>query len=50
MARPILTTDRNLALYAGIALTVLGAVLLRDAYENRGTPRPLAMRLAGLAL
>lgn len=47
MARPIVR-DRQLALYGGIALTLGGALLLRDAWENRGRARPWAVRLLGL--
>lgn len=47
MGRP-LVKDRQLALYGGLALTLAGALLLRDAWEARGQPRPWAMRLLGL--
>lgn len=47
MTRP-LVRDRQLALYAGLALTAAGALLLRDAWENRGQQRPWAMRLVGI--
>jgi hypothetical protein len=47
MTRP-LVRDRQLALYAGLALTLAGALLLRDAWEARGRDRPWAMRLVGL--
>lgn len=47
MTRP-LVRDRQLALYGGLALTLAGALLLRDAWETRGEKRPWAMRLVGL--
>ena len=47
MKRP-LVRDQELAFYAGIALTLGGALLLRDAFEDRGTKRPWALRLLGL--
>jgi hypothetical protein len=40
--------DRQLALYAGLAFTLAGALLLRDAFEDRGQSRPWAMKLLGL--
>lgn len=46
-ARP-LVRDRETALYLGIGLTIAGAVLLWDTWENRGDKRPWAMRLIGL--
>lgn len=47
MPRP-LVRDRQLALYGGLAMTLGGALLLRDAWEHRGKDRPWAMRLIGL--
>lgn len=43
-----LVRDRQLALYGGLALTLAGALLLRDAWENRGVDRPWLMRVVGL--
>ncbi|MGI8685133.1 MAG: hypothetical protein ACR2MO_08625 [Acidimicrobiales bacterium] len=40
--------DRNTALALGVAATVLGSILLWDAWEHRGKSRPWAMRLVGL--
>lgn len=42
--RPVIA-DRRVALLGGLALVAVGAWLLSDAYEHRGRPRPLAMRL-----
>jgi hypothetical protein len=42
-----LVRDRDVALYLGLALWVAGSVLLWDAWENRGRPRPLVAKLAG---
>lgn len=36
--------NRQLAQYGGYALITLGALLLWDAYENRGRRRPLASK------
>lgn len=47
MNRP-LVRDRQLALYGGLAATLLGALLLHDAWEARGRPRPWPMKLLGL--
>lgn len=47
MTRPFIR-DRQLALYAGIAMTLGGAFLLRDAWERRGKPRPAVMKVVGL--
>lgn len=47
MARP-LVRDRQVALYGGLALTLAGALLLRDAWEGRGRARPWAMKVLGL--
>lgn len=47
MTRPIIA-DRQVALYAGLACTLAGVLLLRDAWEDRGHKRPWAMRLVGL--
>lgn len=43
-----LVKDRNVALYGGLALTLGGALLLRDAWERRGVQRPWVMRVLGL--
>jgi hypothetical protein len=43
MSRP-LVADRRVALWAGIALFVGGAILMRDAYEGRGRDTPLILR------
>ena len=37
-------TDRQLALYGGIAAITLGSWLLYQAYEARGVQRPFAIR------
>lgn len=47
MKRP-LVADRDLALYGGLALTLGGMLLLHDAWEGRGRPRPWPMKLLGL--
>ena len=47
MKKP-LVRNRELALYGGIALTLGGALLLRDAWETRGVDRPWLFRLVGL--
>ncbi len=36
--------DRRTALYGGMAAYVIGSLLLWDAYENRGKPRPFATK------
>lgn len=43
-----LVRDRQLALYGGLAMTLAGALLLRDAWERRGKERPWIMRVVGL--
>lgn len=43
-----LVRDRQVALYGGLALTLAGALLLRDAWEHRGVDRPWVMRIIGL--
>lgn len=40
MSRP-LVRDQRTALTLGLALTLAGVWMLRDAYEHRGKPRPL---------
>lgn len=40
MGRPMIR-DQRTALMLGLALTLAGVFVLRDAYEHRGTPRPL---------
>lgn len=47
MTRP-LVKDRQLALYGGLAFTLVGALLLRDTWESRGVTRPWLMRIVGL--
>lgn len=48
MARRPWIRDQQLALYAGIAMTLAGALLLRDAFEDRGASRPWPFKLLGL--
>jgi hypothetical protein len=36
--------DRRIALWGGLALFVVGGIMLRDAYEGRGRNTPLIMR------
>jgi len=43
--RPGPIRDRNAELVLGIASFVLGAWLIRDAYEGRGRKRPFAASL-----
>ena len=38
--------SRETALWLGIACWIAGTVLLRDAFEARGRPRPKAFKLA----
>jgi hypothetical protein len=45
--RPLLA-NRDTALYLGLAAWGIGTLLLWDAWENRGRPRPFAFKLAGL--
>jgi uncharacterized membrane protein HdeD (DUF308 family) len=40
--------DQQMALTVGIVLTVAGALALRDAFEDRGQPRPWPLKLIGL--
>lgn len=47
MIRPTVR-DRDLALYGGVALSLAGAFLLRDAWERRGRKRPALMKVFGL--
>jgi hypothetical protein len=47
MRRPWIR-DRELALYGGLALTIAGVLVLRDAFEDRGRPRPWPFKLFGL--
>lgn len=49
MTKP-LVRNRDAALYGGVALWVIGAVLLWDAWEHRGRDRPWAFRFVGAAL
>jgi hypothetical protein len=37
--------DRDTSLYIGLGMLVLGTVLVWDAYERRGQPRPLMLRV-----
>jgi len=48
MSGPQLTKDRDLALWGGLAATLLGALLLRDAFERRGVKRPWVAKVLGL--
>lgn len=43
MSRPVIP-DRRTAQLAGVALIVLGAYCLYDAYDARGRQRPFALR------
>lgn len=45
MSRRPLLPDRRHALWGGVAFSVLGAVLLWDAYEGRGRERPFWSKL-----
>lgn len=47
MTRPVVR-DRDLALWGGWGALLLGAFLLRDAYERRGRKRPFASKVLGL--
>jgi hypothetical protein len=40
--------NQETALYGGIVLSVAGALMLRDAFEDRGKPRPWLLRVLGL--
>lgn len=45
MSLPRLVKDRQTALWLGIGFTVLGSLLIYDAYEGRGKSRPWVTRL-----
>lgn len=47
MTAPLLRS-RDTALWLGIGCWIAGAVLLRDAYERRGRPRPAGFKVMGL--
>lgn len=47
--RQLMVANQETALYLGIALTIAGAMMLRDAFEDRGQPRPWLLKLIGLA-
>lgn len=49
MSRPWLRS-RDATLYLGIAAWLVGAVLLRDAYDRRGRKRPIGLKLGGAVL
>lgn len=44
MRRRHLIRDRQLEVLAGLGALVLGAILLRDAYEGRGRDQPKLLR------
>lgn len=45
MSRRPVVADRRTALLLGVVLISAGSLLLFDAYENRGLPRPWFTRL-----
>lgn len=44
MTRTPVVHDRQLALWGGVVMLVLGSFLVYDAYEGRGRPRPFITR------
>lgn len=44
MARKPWVADRRLAQWGGYTAVIVGALLLWDAYENRGRKRPLGSK------
>lgn len=46
--RQLVIKNQDTALYAGLALTLAGAWMLREAFEDRGRPRPWLFKILGL--
>lgn len=46
--RRVVFKDQELAMLTGVLLTLAGALCFRDAFEDRGQPRPWPLRLLGL--